>query len=145
MSNIAYLLSSFLLTDLNAILKPKKLVCTRLLVNLGGFIAILVGYVLGCRVLYNYLVPDLGEVLSLAAVCVLLLITSLLLFIIGWFLKPKEPPIKEFIAKIEKSLSEVPNNETVKKIVSQITPKTVIAFFAIAAVTSYLAGSHKKT
>lgn len=145
MKEIIDLLSRFLFTDLMPLSKPAGLVYTRLMANVGAFFFLVFGYVLGCRALYHYLEPMWGDVLSLLALCGLLIITSCLLFLVGWLLKPsKHPPLTDFISTIEKIAGGLPSGEMVKKIISHISPKTLLAVFTIAAVGSYLSHFNKK-
>jgi hypothetical protein len=143
MSQIIHLVASYLVGNLNPLSKPQSILSVRFIANLGSFFFLVFGYVLGCRALYHYLLPQLGEVYTLLGLGGFLVATSLLLFIIGWFLKPKEPPIREFIANVEKALSDLPHNEIVKKITDHVNPKTLVGLFAIVVVTSYLTKSKK--
>lgn len=145
MREIINLLSPILLANFNPLSKSKgSAPFIRLTANLGAFFLLIFGYILGCRALYYYLEPTWGEVLSLLALCVLLMVTSFLLFLVGWFLKPKNAPVADFMSAIEKIVSEVPSNEIVKKIVSHVSPKTLISIFAIVALGSYFANFKKK-
>lgn len=144
MIEIIHLISNFILGDLSPFTKPHRFLSLRFISNLGAFFFLAFGYAIGCRALYHYLEPQWGEVYSLLALVTLLLGTSFLLFFIGWLLKPKEPPIKEFVSNVERALSEIPNNEIVKKIVSQISAKTVASIFTVVVVMSYLMKSNKK-
>jgi mannose/fructose/N-acetylgalactosamine-specific phosphotransferase system component IID len=143
MREIISLLSTYLVGGLNPFNKPQSLISMRLVANLGAVFLLVFGYVLGSRALYHYLEPQFGEVISLLALCGLLVITSLLLFMIGWCLKPKDPPIKEFIANIEDAISKVPDNEIVKKIMAQVSPKSIAAVCAVVIVTTLLSKSKK--
>jgi hypothetical protein len=144
MKEIIDLLSRFLFADLMPLSKPVGLVYTRLMANLGAFFFLVFGYVLGCRALYHYLEPMWGDVLSLLALCGLLIVTSCLLFLVGWLLKPKKPPVTDFISAMEKIAGGLPSGEIVKKIISHISPKTLLAVFTIAAVGSCLSHFKKK-
>lgn len=144
MKEIIDLLSRFLFADLMPLSKPAGLIYTRFMANLGAFFFLVFGYVLGCRALYHYLEPVWGDVLSLLALGGLLIITSCLLFLAGWLLKPKKPPLTDFIAAMEKIAGGMPSREMVKKIASHISPKTLLAVFIIAAVGSYLSHFKKK-
>jgi hypothetical protein len=144
MSEIIHLVSNFILGELSPFSKPHGFLSLRFIANLGAFFFLVFGYVIGCRALYHYLEPQWGEVYSLLALVTLLFGTSLFLFFIGWLLKPKEPPIKEFVSNVERALSEVPNNEIVKKIMSQVSAKTVASVFAVVVAMSYFMKSNKK-
>ena len=143
MREIISLLSTYLVGGLNPFSKSEGLISMRFIANMGAVFLLVFGYVLGSRALYHYIEPQYGEVISLLVLGGLLVITSLLLFTVGWFLKPKEPPIKEFIANIEDTLSKVSDNEIVKKIMAQVSPKSIAAVCAVIIVTSFLSKSKK--
>ena len=141
MSQIIHLLASYLVGNLNPISKPQSILSVRFIANLGSFFFLVFGYVMGCRALYHYLLPQWGEVYTFLALGGFLIASSLLLFIIGWILKPKEPPLREFITNVEKALRDVPHNEIVKKITDHVSPKTLAGLFAIVVIASYLTKS----
>lgn len=143
MSEVIHFISNYLLKDLSPFSKP-RLFSFRLLANLGALFFLVFGYVLGCRALYHFLEPQWGDVFSLLALCALLLASSLMLFLVGWLLKPKEPPFKDIVSKIEGALSEIPNSETIKNMISKMSPKTIASIFAIVLVTSYFARTKKE-
>lgn len=138
------LLSNLLFKDLNPWVIPKGPIFVRLMANLAAFISLVSGYVLGCKLLYFYLEPFWGETLSLLAICGLLFLTSFFLFVIAWLLRPKASPSANFIAEMEKTLSEIPSHEILKKVSSLVSPKTVMTVFTLAAMTSYFFNSKKK-
>jgi hypothetical protein len=142
MSELIHLISNYLLKDLSPFSKP-GLFSFRLLANVGALFFFVFGYVLGCRALYRYLEPQWGDVLSLLALCALLFISSLILFLVSWLLKPKETHLKDYVSKIDDALREIPNNETIKNMISKMSPKTIASIFAIVAVTTYFT-RHKK-
>jgi MFS family permease len=144
MREIINLVSNYLLGDLSPFSKHTGLISLRFISNLGAVFFLVFGYVLGCRALYHYLEPEWGEVYAFLALCALLLTTSLILFLIGWYQKPKEPPIKEFLTNLESGLKDMPNSEFAKKVLSQLSPKTVAALFAFVAVSSYLMKSKNR-
>lgn len=144
MREIMGLLSRLLFNDLSPLTISKGPILMRLAANLTAFFLLVLGYVLGCRVLYYYLEPYWGEALSLLAICGLLFITSFFLFILAWFLKPKTPPLTNFISGIEKTLNEIPSHEILKKVASMVSPKTVVAVFTLAAMISYFSNFKKK-
>lgn len=143
MRQIIGLLSRLLFNDLSPLTIPKGPIFMRLAANLMAFFSLVLGYVLGCWVLYDYLKPDWGETLSLLAICGLLLMTSFFLFVIAWLLKPKASSVANFVSGIEKTLSELSSHEILKKVASMVSPSTVVAVFTIAAMASYFSNKKK--
>lgn len=143
MMEMIHLLSNYILGDLSPFSRSHRFLSLRFIANLGAIFLLVSGYWLGCRALYNYIEPQWGEVYSLSALGIVLLITSLLLFFIGWLLKPKEPALKEFLSNVEESLCDLPNNEHIKRLMSNIPLKTAAAIFAAVILTSYLKKSSK--
>lgn len=144
MREIMELLSRLIFHDLSPLATPKGPTILRLAANLAGFFFLVFGYVLGCRVLYHYLKPYWGEEASLLAVCSLLLLTSFILFILAWLLKPKKPQPINLISEIEKTISEIPSHEIIKKVASMASPKVVVAIFTVVAMVSYFSNLKKK-
>lgn len=144
MIDIMELLSRVIFHDLSPSPAPKGLTFMRLAANLAAFFSLVFGYVLGCRVFYHYLKPIWGEEMSLLAICVLLLITSLVLFSVSWLLKPKKPQPTNLVSAVEKTISEIPTHEIIKKVASMVSPKAIMAVFTIAAVASYFSNLNKK-
>lgn len=145
MKGILDLLSPrLILNALSPLAIPKGPTIMRLLSNLAAFFFLVLGYVLGCRVLYHYLKPDWGEEGSLLVICSLLLLTSFILFIVAWALKPKKPQPIDLISEIEKTISEIPTHEIVKKVASMVSPKAVMAVFTFVAMASYFSNLKKK-
>jgi hypothetical protein len=143
MREIMELLSRFLFTGFSSLETLKRVVFIRLMANLTAFFLLVFGYVLGCRALYHYLNSYGGEMFALLVMGALLFITSLLLFIMAWLLKPKPLPSTNLISIFERILKETPSHEAIKKIGSVIPLKTLIPIFTIAAIYSYFT-SHKK-
>lgn len=137
MKDIMELLSRLLFTDFNPLSMSKGPILIRILVNLTAFFTLVFGYVLGCKVLYQYLIPFWGEPVALLAICGVLLITSLLLFIVAWLLKPKPVSSMNFVSELEKTLEDLPSKEIIKKVASMVSPKAVAAVFVLATVASY--------
>jgi hypothetical protein len=143
MNEMIHLLSNFLLGELSPFSKPHRYLSLRFMANMGAFFLLGFGYILGCRALYHYAEPKWGEVYTLLIIGLTLLVTSLLLFFIGWLLKPKEPHLKEVVSNIEKAISEIPNNELIKKVLANIPLKSAAAILAAVIITSYLKKSSK--
>lgn len=137
MKDIMELLSRLLFTDFNPISMLKGPVLIRILLNLAAFFTLIFGYVLGCKVLYHYLIPYWGEPVALLVICGVLLVTSFLLFIVAWFLKPKPVPAMNFVSELEKTLGDLPTKEIIKKVASMVSPKTVATVFVLATAASY--------
>jgi hypothetical protein len=144
MINVMELLSRVIFNDLSSSPAPKGSTFMRLAANMAALFSLVFGYVLGCRVLYHYFKPIWGEEMSLLAICALLLMTSLILFSVAWFLKPKKPQPTNLVSAVEKTISEIPMDEIVKKVASMVSPKAVMAVFTVAAVASYFSNFHKK-
>ena len=145
MKEIMELLSPrLILNTLSPFAIPKGPTIMRLAANLTAFFLLVFGYVLGCRVLYHYLRPDWGEEMSLLVICGVLFLTSFILFVVSWLLKPKKPLAMNLISAVEKTISEIPSQEILKKVASMVSPKTVIGVFAIAAMASYFSNFKKK-
>lgn len=144
MINIMALLSRIIFHDLSPSPAPKGPTLMRLAANMAAFFSLVFGYVLGCRVLYHYLKPIWGEEMSLLAISGLLLMTSLVLFGVAWLLKPKKTQATNLVSAVEKTISEIPVHEIIKKAASLVSPKAVMAVFTVAAVASYFSTFSKK-
>lgn len=144
MKDIMELLSRLIFNDFGSLAAPKGPTILRLVANLTAFFLLVFGYVLGCKVLYHYLKPDWGEEVSLLAICGLLLLTSFILFTVAWLLKPKKPQPTNLISELEKTISEIPSQEIIKKVASMISPKAVMAVFTVVAAASYFSNFKKK-
>jgi hypothetical protein len=144
MKDIMELLSRILFHDLSSSPAPRGPTFLRLAANLTAFFLLVFGYVLGCRVLYYHLKPVWGEEMSLLAICALLFVTSLILFSVAWVLKPKKPQSTNLVSAVEKTISEIPSHEILKKAASLISPKAVMAVFTVAAIASYFSDFNKK-
>lgn len=144
MKDIMELLSRILFHDLSSSPAPRGATFLRLAANLTAFFLLVFGYVLGCRILYHHFKPFWGEEMSLLAICALLLVTSLTLFSVAWVLKPKKPQSTNLVSAIEKTISEIPSHELLKKAASLISPKAVMAVFTVAAIASYFSDSNRK-
>ncbi len=140
MKNLLELLSHFLLKDLAPVPQQQGSGSVRLIANLVAFCALIYGYVLGCRLLYYYVEPYWGEEGASAVLCLFLMATSILLFTVGWALKPKPSPSKNMLTALEKTFNDLPDLEILKKIASM--PKVAIPIFNLIVV-AFLA-SHKK-
>jgi len=143
MKDVMELLSRLIFQNYSPLTQSKGPFLLRLGANLTAFFLLVFGYVLGCRVLYDYIRPLWGEELSLLAICGVLVLTSFILFMIAWFLKPKKPQPAAFISEIEKTIRELPSHEIVKKVASLISPKAVMAVFTVAAMVSYFSNFKK--
>jgi hypothetical protein len=144
MINIMELLSRIIFHDLSPSPAPKAPTFLRLAANVAAFFSLVFGYVLGCRILYYYLKPTWGEEMSLLTICALLLMTSVVLFGVAWFLKPKKSQSTNLVSAVEKTISEIPTHEIINKVASLVSPKAVMAVFTVAAVASYFSNFNKK-
>jgi hypothetical protein len=144
MSELVQFLSNVILGDLSPFSKSRHFLSVRFLANIGAFFFLVFGYVLGCRALYNYFLPQLGEVNTLLVLCAVLVLTSLFLFFVSWLMKPKESAVHEMVRNVEKAITDMPSNISVKNIISRFSTKTIATIFALAVVTSFLTKSGKK-
>lgn len=138
----------FLSSVISYLLSPnteaKKHECMRLVITSIAGLALFGGYILGCFALYNYLLPELGNVLALASLGIVLLVTSLLLFLIGWSLKPK-PTVLSLHPKLENALTHFisKGNTSLGESLPHHLP--LIALVAGAGALSYFVGHAKKS
>lgn len=142
MKNLLELLSHFLLKDLGPTPQPQGAAPVRLIANLVGFCSLIYGYVLGCRVLYHYFETHWGEEGALVVLCLFLTATSILLFTVGWILKPRPSPSKNMFTALEKTVNELPDLEILKKIGRM--PQVALTLFTLVVV-AYMASHKKKT
>ena len=98
-----------------------------------GAILLPVAYVLGCVSLYYYLLPLLGVAFSLLAVGGLVLATSLVFFIAGWFFKPKKTALSKANAVMETALSQITTSRL-----------PLAALLAVGAIALYFSTSKNK-
>jgi len=117
----------------------------RLLVNLAAFLLLVCAYILGCKVVYSYLAHWWGETISLLALCILFFATSLILYGIGRFLKPKKSASSAGMPNFAKVINNISSHpEMVKKVCSAISAKMLVGVFAAAVMVSYLIKPGKK-
>lgn len=98
-----------------------------------GFLLLPVAYVLGCIGLYYYLLPLLGVCFSLWAVGGAIIITSLVLFMTSWLLKPKKTPLSKANAVMENALSQLTSSRL-----------PLAALLAVGAIAFYVSASKDK-
>lgn len=96
-------------------------------------IALLGAYAFGCIGLYFYLLPEWGKAFSLLAIGAILLLTSGILFGIGWFLKPKSTPLAKVESLMEKGVGALGRS-----------PFPILAIIGGIATLSYLASAKSK-
>lgn len=143
MKDVMELLSRLMFQNYSPLNQSKGPILLRLGANLTAFFLLVFGYVLGCKVLYDYISPSWGEELSLLAISGVLILTSSILFMVAWFLKPKKPQPIALISEIEKTIREIPNHEIIRKVASMISPKAVMAVFTVAVMVSYFSNFKK--
>lgn len=150
MTDIIGLVSRLIVNDFNPLAFKKGPALMMVLINFSAFIILGVGYVIGCKVLYRYLIPYYGETLAMLAICGVLVVTSLVLFISAWLLKPKPVSAMNYISEIENTVrslsgkvSDLSGKDIMKKAASFATPKAVATVFAIAILASYFSHSKK--
>ncbi|MBX9805248.1 MAG: hypothetical protein K2Y18_05800 [Alphaproteobacteria bacterium] len=150
MTDIIGLVSRLIVNDFNPLAFKKGPALMMVLINLSAVIVLGVGYVIGCKVLYHHFLPNYGETMALLAICGVLVVTSMLLFIAAWFLKPKPASAMNFISEIENTVrdlsgkvSDISGKDIMKKAASLATPKAVVTVFALAILASYFSHSRK--
>ena len=140
---MASMLAKFLLT----LIGPPDHKCGRLIIMGIGFLSLLIGYVLGCFALYYYLLPEIGDVLTLMSLGGFFLITSLLLFFVGWLLKPKKKflgGIESLHPILESVLRPVVGEKESQKLLSALPNHLpLVALVVGVGVASYLASQAK--
>lgn len=130
MKNLLTLLPGLLLKGISGLPQDQGSSWGGCLVSLAAFISLILGYGFGCQALYRYMEPYWGEAISLGALGMALVLTSGLLFVIAWFLKPKPSPsrdlIKDLVGMVEKGISELPDLSVLKKLLPPRLPKPLI-------------------
>ena len=137
------LISNFLFMNLNPFSRCPSPNYRRFAAYLLAFFFLVSSYILGCVALYSYLVLHCGEPLSLFILCIFLLLTSLSLMGIGWFLKPKHPPSTDLASTIEKTVNHLSMDQVFSKALPTLLPISLVGLLAIVAAASYITYSKK--
>lgn len=143
MNILSPLISNLLISAVNPFSRPPEHTYARITVKIIASLLLILAYVLGCIALYNYLAPCLGEALSLLALCSVFLGTSLILFIVGWCLKPKSKLPISMPPMIEKAIDHIPSSKDINKALHDVSPLPLVGLVVAVGVISYFMSKSK--
>ena len=110
-----------------------------------SFVFLSTAYVFGCIAFYCFLLPYWGETLTAFTFCLLSLIISIGLIIVGKSLRSKKKQTTSHIAPfLEKSLNHIPNSQDLTKFLEKASPKVLVTVLGVVALTTYIMVSKKK-
>ncbi|HQS84238.1 MAG: hypothetical protein B7Y25_04700 [Alphaproteobacteria bacterium 16-39-46] len=134
-----------LLLSLAAPPKPK---CGKIVAYATASLFLLVGSVVACFSLYHYLIPEIGQVLTLAFLASIFLSISLLLFFVGWLLRPKNKiltPLESMHPILENVLKPVIGEKESHQLLASLPHHLpLVSLVALVGLAAYWA-SHTKS
>ncbi|MBS0186362.1 MAG: hypothetical protein JSS34_08630 [Proteobacteria bacterium] len=139
------LITKFLLT----LVGPPKPNCGKIIAQKLGVVFLLIGFIFGCFCLYHFLIPEIGRVLTLAFLGGIFLSLSLILFFVGWLLKPKNkmlPALETVHPILENVLTPVLGEKESKHLLSTLPHHLpLVSLVALVGLASYWASHSKKS
>lgn len=105
----------------------------RCMVRSVGFLFMPIAYILGCAALYSYVQPLWGTTMAWLVLAGVISLSSLLCFVVGWFLKPKDNALTKANTVMEGALGQISNARL-----------PLAALMAVGAVAAYFVFSKNK-